>query len=312
MFKEEVSERMERYRRFEEDALLIDDIYNYLSDERGIVLLDPVSNYRRDRFLSIIKEYPDLKATQILEGKNARIFLRKIKLRTGKAQHDYMKVADKAYADGDYELAITMNKELVEKFMSVSAHTYEMLGLSYLNLGDIKEATDYLIVSSYTSSLEDEMHPKDYSEVINKLLNNSYKVSYIKDNSRNEKDYFHGKEYVKKERNEDMDLLKSVKEYAIENRVTFEEACNHFNLPNETRDMLKLLFAKEYYTAANMKQGDIYLNAVENTRGKTHRTEEMISEIREKKKFYQYATERNGKPVEKVKTLTYIKPGKRY
>lgn len=109
-----------------------------------------------------------------------------------------------------------------------------------------------------------------------------------------------------------MELLKQVKEYAIENRVSFEEACNHFKLNNEAKDILKLLFAKEYYTAANMKQGDIYLNAVETTKGKTHRTEEMIEEIRERRQFYQHYLDSNGKPVEKVKTLYYIRPGKRY
>ena len=109
-----------------------------------------------------------------------------------------------------------------------------------------------------------------------------------------------------------MDLLNKVKEYAINNRVSFEDACNHFKLDNELKDDLKLLFAIEYFTAANMKQGDIYLNAVENTKGKTLKTQQKLKDARERRQFYQHYVDHQGKPVEKVKTLYYIKPGKRY
>lgn len=288
-----------------EDYELLDDICNILDEKRGIVLLEPMSSNRRERLHSMIKEYPNLKMHTVLEGVDTRVYFRRSTLRTNKSYVEYKREGDKAFQEGNYEESIEIFKDTIERFGYVDHHTYEMIGLANLKLGNDLEAADYLIVATYTASLVDDKKAKDYSPVINKILGINNRKSYMKKNY--EEDKFYSKEFRMNE-NYDYNIknINEIREYAALNRISFEEASNHFGLTNEQKDLAKLIIAREFYKDGNFEQGNKFLNNVAETKGKTARVQDFMEEIREKKEFYRYRAD------QKVKTLSYVKPGKRF
>lgn len=299
---------MKNYKQnVEKDYELINDIYDYLSAEGGVVLLEPMSEARRDRLMKFAKEYPSLKGCAILEENDRRLYFRLFKRRVGfKSSMECQKEGDKAYQKGLYDNAIKSYNEIIEHYGYVNAHVFEMMGLSYLKKNEIDRAIPYLIISTYTSSLENPTKPKDYSPLINRLLEDHTNKSYVKDIRIDKDDIFSGREFkMNDKQNYGILNIKEIKEYAAKNGVTMEEAGNYFNLSNEQKDLLKLIVAREYFREGNFKQGAIYLNNVEETKAKTQKVREVLKEVRARRQFYQYKDE------EKEKTLTYIKPGRR-
>ena len=149
-----------------EDYELLDDISEVLEEKRGIVLLEPISVQRRERLHSLLKEYPDLKMQSVLEGDDTRIYFRRNLLRTSKSYVEYRKEGDKAFQEGDYERSIEIFKDTIERFTYVDHHTYEMIGLANIKLGNDLEAANYLIIATYVSSLLDDCKKRDYSPLI--------------------------------------------------------------------------------------------------------------------------------------------------
>lgn len=291
----------------EENYQLLDDIYNYLEEYRGIVLLEPMSLYRKEQIHNLVKEYPGLKMSSVLEGEDTRVFLCRKSLRPKDSYVKYKKKGLEEFRNGEYDNCIETFKDIIENYTYIDSTIYETIGLANLKKQNNEEAVNYLIVSTYISSIEDERNPKDYSVLINDILGINRKKSYLKRRGLDKGDVFYSKEFIMNESyNYGINNIDDIKEYAAKNRVSLEEACNHFGLSNEKKDMLKLIIARDFFKEGNFEQGNIYLNNVAETRGKTEAVIDFMDEIREKKGFYQFRNDN------KKKTLTYIKPGKRY
>ena len=293
--------------RDDKDYELLRDIYEYLKIERGVVLLKPMDESQRDRLIAKSREFPMLKGAGILEDEDRRLYFRIYHRNTGfKSSMEHQKQGDAYFYKENYDSAIECYKNIIECYDYVNAHVFEMLGLSYFKKGEEERAADYLIISSYISSLEESITPRDYSPLINSILNNQTYTSYIKRNYIDKDDVFNGRELIMKD-NETYGIvnIKQIREFAAKNGITMEEAGNHFGLNNEQKDLLKLIVAREYYRDGNFKQGDMFLNNVEETKAKSNKVREVLKEVRNRKRFYQYRDE------EKEKVLTYTKPGKR-
>ena len=167
------------------------------------------------------------------------------------------------------------------------------------------------MVSTYVSSLEDK--PRDYSKFINEQLGINYRKSYLRKNRIEPGDIFYGKEFRMNERdNYGIKGVDKIKEYAAKHHMTMEEAFTGFNLTNEEKDMVKLIMAREYYEEGNFKDGNMYLNSVAETPGKTERVMKAMEDIRSKREFYQYRDEViDNAPVYSIRYSYHIKPGKR-
>ena len=92
----------------EEMYEMLDDVYSYLQDNRGIALLEPMSSRKRDQMYNLIKEYPGLKMSTILDGDDARVYLSLKGRRTNKSYIEVKKKGLKEYQDGDYEACIDL------------------------------------------------------------------------------------------------------------------------------------------------------------------------------------------------------------
>ena len=294
----------------EENYELLDDVYGYLQDNRGIVLLEHMPYRRKEQLYALAKEYPGLKMSTVLEGDDARALFYIKGRRTPKSYIEYKRVGLKQYQDGDYAGCIETFKDIIEKFTYIEANTYEMIGLASYKLGNVQDAVNYLIVSTYTSSLEDK--PRDYSSFINRELGINYRKSYLKKSEIRPEDVFYSKEF-KMDDNTDYGIkgVEKIKEYAVAHNMTLEEAFGGFNLTNEEKDLVKLIMAREYFKQGNFVQGNIYLNNVAETPGKTEKVMAVMEDLRCKREFLRYRDDVQKKePVYTIRYTHNIKPGK--
>ena len=300
-----------RKANLEENYQLLDDVYGYLQDNRGIVLLEPMPYRRKEQLYTLAKEYPGLKMSTVLEGEDARAIFCIKGHRTTKSYVELKKVGLKQYEDGDYEACIETFKDIIEKFNYTESNTYEMLGLASYKLGNVNDAVNYLIVSTYVSSLENK--PRDYSSFINKELGITYRKSYLKKSNIEPGDVFYGKEF-RMDDNTDYGIkgIEKIKEYAIKHNMTLEEAFGGFNLTNEEKDLVKLIMAREFYKQGDFAQGNAYLNSVAETQGKTEKVMAVMEDLRSKREFLQYREDvQKNAPVYSIRYSYNIKPGRR-
>ena len=93
--------------------------------------------------------------------------------------------------------------------------------------------------------------------------------------------------------------------YMNNNKMDIETAGKKLGLTNEQIDLVKLIFAREFYKQGDMEKGNYYLNSVEKTSGKTSDVTRLCLEARTNKKFFQYRD--NNEP----RKLSLIRTGKR-
>lgn len=66
-----------------------------------------------------------------------------------------------------------------------------------------------------------------------------------------------------------------------------ESACQQMGMTPEQIDIIKLIYAREFYIQGNFEKGDLFLNSVEKSKNKTKITVKLFDEVRRNKRFYQ-------------------------
>ena len=62
--------------------------------------------------------------------------------------------------------------------------------------------------------------------------------------------------------------------------------CSEFGVPIEQIDVIKLIFAKKYYSQGNYEMGDTFVKSVERSKDKTPFVLKLFNEVRTNKRFY--------------------------
>ena len=293
------------YIMLEEDMKYLEDKYIDLIKERGIMILPHMDEDRLNRITSLLREFHDVRAFPVLEGKDKRLVLRYFNRDPDINLEELSNVAFAAYKDKDYGKAINDYKTILENSLYTRAHTYDMIGKCYLKIDDIPKAIDYLTVATYTSSKENSKKKIDHSKLISELTNRKVNLVAREQSVFDSKDYFYHKEFAHSESyNYGINNIDAIKDYAAINNVSIEEAGRILGLSTEQRDLLKLICARDLYKQGMIEEGNKFLNVVDGTKNKSPLVRYFLNEVREKKRFYQY---RGDKP----KTLVKLNPGKR-
>ncbi len=111
--------------------------------------------------------------------------------------------------------------------------------------------------------------------------------------------------YKSEARNYGVGSYEKVVSYAAEHNIDLEEAGDVFGLSNDEKDYVKLMMARDLYKNGMIDQGNILLNRVAETPGKSEDVNFAMNEIRSKKVFYQH------REMEKPKIKALVKPGRR-
>lgn len=111
--------------------------------------------------------------------------------------------------------------------------------------------------------------------------------------------------YKSEARNYGVSSYEKIVSYAAEHDIDLEKAGDVFGLSNDEKDYVKLMMARDLYKNGMIDQGNILLNRVAETPGKSEDVNFAMNEIRSKKVFYQH------REIEKPKIKALVKPGRR-
>lgn len=275
-----VSNLEENNKKTNNVKIFIEQQLNKLYDN-GIVILEPVDEKTEKEIHDYVKKTQNIVSFNIGELENKRIVLRHKVYKKGFI--DIAKLIEKgkiAYAYGDFNQCIELYREVIE-FGKPKASAYAKLGLAYLNTKQNDIAIDYLTVATELSKQEDENKKWDFTELIKriKLTDEDKNTNMVIDN-------------FKKDRYENYGIvnIKKIFELVLSG-VSINEACNVVNLNNEQKNIVLLIFAREYYSIGNYIMGDSYMKLVEKTKNKSNFIKSLFEEIRINKKFYRYRVE---------------------
>lgn len=281
------------------DRELIKEKREKLIREGGILRLDPMPSERRKKIHGIVKEYKDITSFSILEGEERQVLLR---YKPNSHYLDYKNIirnGNRAYRDNDFDRCIYSYNLLLESANFPKPFIYGKIGLSYLKKGDKKKAIDYLTVATYLSKKQHD-NQSDYTELLEKIKSSNYeerkvvvkeeKKSQIKNRTR--------------ENNYGINNFDEVIKFITENNIDIESSGIDLNLTEEERDIVKLIYAREFYKQGDLDSGDVYLNAVVKTPNKSPLVVSLIGELQKRKRFYKNSEE-------KKLLITRVLPGKR-
>ena len=265
----------------------------------GVTKVESLNNEDLDEYLMNLYDFPELEHFVLENGKDYDLFLR---YRSDEARIDVGRVIDSAYSDYEKNKCYSSIKKLLlvlRRAASPKSEVYGLLGLSYAVVGEVEKSNDYIRISNYLNN------ERDYNEV--NLEKTRERVE--KEMKKDRKNYYNQFNYDS-EKKVHIDRLSipnfdEIIGYIEKNQKDIETAGKELGLSNEQIDIIKLIFAREFYKQGDIEKGNYYLNTVEKTRGKTSDVTRLCLEARTNKLFFQYRD--NNEP----KKLSLIKAGKR-
>ena len=262
------------------DKDMIDKKIELLRNGRSLVLLEPMSQERRDLIHDYIRRYSDIISYSI--GKDDE---RRIVLRYKTVVLDYInineicnKARDYLFEEKNYEEALKCYKLLL-KIGHPKVKTYGEYGINLLKLHRTEEAVDALKIATILA--KDKGVNLDYTDVIEGITN---KTPYedTKKKVKIEQKEFNDNNFVDLNSSFINDLIGLINE----NEINLEDACQKLNLNEEQINYVKLICARDYYYLNNQRQGDQLLKEVVKSKAKNKEIKALINEINASKKYY--------------------------
>jgi len=138
----------------------IDEIYNNLLVNKGVVVLDYLTYEQRHIIYNIIKTYPDLEVRSLGDGELKKIYIR-YKLRNEDIINYKMlrKCVNTAFDKKQYDIAISYGLQLLQ-YGNPDAGIYSKIGIAYLHLDKPDMAYPYLLVAYHLE--QDERLKNEY------------------------------------------------------------------------------------------------------------------------------------------------------
>lgn len=278
------------------DQAFIEAKHQMLLNGHGIVLLKPMNEARRKNIHRLVERYPDMKSFSIGEGKNRRIVLRyRPFLKEFISINDLINQGNDAYKQGDYQTCIDAYLKILQ-FGTPRSIVYAKLGLAYMKMKNMEEATSYLTVATQLSKKEKQR--LDFTELILKI-NGQLKSEEIKPVVEMTEDSFNSNSNSTQK----IDILEKITEIVMSTGKSVESVGIDLGLSFEQINVIKLTFARSYYSQGDYQHGDLFVRSVEQTPEKSIMIMRLLNEIKLNKRFYI-----NRQP-EEAKTLSLtIKP----
>ncbi len=277
------------------DQLLIDNKYDELLDNKGVILLNPMSDERIEYILELSYRYPNMVAEVISEGDKKRVFLRYKPLISDDIDaSEVIEDAKQAYVEKDYKKCIESNLRLIETFDIPRAITYFMIGMSYLKLHQKDKAIEYITIANGVSKNNGE--DKEYGDLLCSL--------------KGEIDITDRKKYVKMRESEFDDSIiidgfDEINNYICESGLDVESACLNLNMQQEEINLINLIYARLFFAMGKDEKAELFLKYVEQKKNKSNKVKRLLFEIRRDKMFYKNRDKNN------IKQLSYtLKPKK--
>ena len=298
--EEEEEEPKEVIEDNKEEAL-VKSCYQQLMNEQGIILLEPMSEEEIYKILEEVKKYENIAALVIGNNEERRVVLKySLILKDYFNVSNAIELANKAYRLGSYDECIRYNLQLLRFFRTPRSNIFSKLGLCYMKKKSINLAITYLTVANIMA--KDENLGYDYTDLIARLKGKE-DATY----GGIHKKYFNVgiDEFTSDNKYYGINNFEKINDYIITSTLDVDSACEELKLSKEITDIIKLIYAREFYIAGNMAYGDLFLKAYEMSKYKTLRTKKIFEEIRKNKKLYQ-----NRQSDEQIKLALSLVPRK--
>lgn len=271
--------------------------YEELTEKKGIILLRPMDDARIDRIFEMIEDYPDMVAFVIEEENQQQVVLRyKPVIDEYVDGKNLIKLGNQAYKDGNYNECIENYLQLLQLFAEPRSAIYSKLGLAYLKKSQIPLAIDYLTVANALAKKEKAYF--DFSDLIAKLKGDNIPKEDKKPRFKmTQKDF----DYSDVNGYYGIENFSEINSYITESGLDVESACEQMGFTPEKTEIVKLIYAREFYMQGNYDKGDLFLKSVERSENKTKETKRIFEEIRKNKRFYQ--NRQGDNPTELVLSL---------
>jgi len=262
------------------DKEFVEKQHKKLLNDKGIIILNTMAEGREKFIIDQADRYLDMSVFTIMDHGKKRIVLKYNDL-------DYEDFDEKIlisealddYRNGNYEDCLNKEIKILETSTDQKSANYSLIGLSYMKLFKIDEAIKYLTVANYLAKQENS--GKDFGDLLLRL--------------RDEIDYDDIKPRVKMRQsdfiNDNVNFygikdFDKINEYICESGLDVETACQNLNMTEEDIDIVKLIYAREYYTLGNKEKGELFLKSFERSKEKTNKTIKIYNYIQKSKKFY--------------------------
>ena len=280
VFDSDLPKNNEDIIREQSDIKFIEKKHNELIKNKGIIILNSMSKERTNFILNEADKYLDMSVFTIVDGGKTRIVLRYNEL--DYEDFDVTALITEAmddYRDGFYEDSLNKQIKILETNAENKSSNYAMIGLSYMRLFDIDKAIEYLTVANYLA--KEEKSTRDFGDLILKLKGEIKKEDIKPKVIMQQKDF--GNDNVKFYGIENFEELNT---YICESGLDVESACRSLNMSEEDIDVVKLIYAREYYTLGNKEKGELFFKSYEKSKAKTNKTKSIYRYLQQNKKFY--------------------------
>ena len=266
--------------REQSDIKFIEKKHNELIKNKGIIILNSMSKERTNFILNEADKYLDMSVFTIVDGGKTRIVLKYNEL--DYEDFDVTSLITEAIADyksGRYKDNLDKQIKILETNVDQRSSNYAMIGLSYMKLYDIDKAIEYLTVANYLA--KQEKSTREYGDLILRLKGEIDKkdikpfVRMQQKDFRNDNVKFYG-----------IKNFEELNTYICESGLDVESACRSLNMSEEDIDVVKLIYAREYYTLGNKEKGELFLKSYEKSKAKTNKTKSIYKYLQQNKKFY--------------------------
>ena len=266
--------------REQSDIKFIEKKHNELIKNKGIIILNSMSKERTNFILNEADKYLDMSVFTIVDGGKTRIVLKYNEL--DYEDFDVKALITEAIADyksGRYKDNLDKQIKILETNVDQRSSNYAMIGLSYMKLYDIDKAIEYLTVANYLA--KEEKSTREYGDLILRLKGEIDKkdikpfVRMQQKDFRNDNVKFYG-----------IKNFEELNTYICESGLDVESACRSLNMSEEDIDVVKLIYAREYYTLGNKEKGELFLKSYEKSKAKTNKTKSIYKYLQQNKKFY--------------------------
>ena len=252
-----------------------------------VVILKAMDNERRKNIHHIVASIPSVKSFSIGNGLSRRIVLTNSPYIEGKINKRALSIeGDKAYREQDYEKCIECYRTLLY-LVKPSANVYAKLGLAYMKKNQLEKAIKYLTISTELSKEVDGTF--DFTELIAKLSGKGFDAEETKP-----KFHMDESEFLSEENYYGVEHIEDISRMVFGENISLEEACKTFNYDENQMNVIRLIYAEEYYRAGDYKSGDALVKVVTNAKDKSKRVKKILEQVNARKKFYKNSPRENS------------------
>lgn len=275
------------------DVSLVKSKIEIFETGEDIVVLKAMDSTRRKKIHGIVASMPSVKSFSIGSGSTRRIVLMNSPYLEARIDKRATAIeGDKAYREQDYERCIACYRKLLY-VARPNPNIYAKLGLAYMKKNQLKKAVEYLTISTELSKEIDGTF--DFTELIAKLTGKAPQQEEAKP-----KFQMREEEFTTEENYYGVQYIAEVSQLVFAEGMSLEEACRKFNYDLNQMNVIRLIYAEEYYSAGDYDAGDKLVKTVNSSKNKSKRVKSILERVIARKKFYK------NRPKEKEQSFVYM------